>query len=985
MTVAWQTPAGSLGTLTERVIVELPLEASATQGTIQFSLIAGNLPRGLRLAGNTLDSTQNIIYIVGSPVEVKIYTTSRFVIRATEVDELGNTIDIEDRTFTLSVDGSDVPIWVTREGFLNLGPEKSFFVLDNSRVEFQLEAYDNDETAGDTLKYYLVPRAGELPPGLTLSENGLISGFTDPIFALEYNTNLTGGYDTAPWDYTPLDFVEVESNGFDSFLYDNVNYDFSENSRVPRRLSRVYTFGVAVSDGVNSVNRIFKIYVVTEEFLKADNSIVQVDTTVFQADSGSGRLPLWVTESDLGRFRANNYVTIFLDVYDPPSLEGTITYFLMDTNPGSYKLNSTGEIVSGRYEITGNIPEFKFVFRDNWNPSIAYNVGDAVLYTETDNYDFKGNWNTSTTYAVNDGVLYNNSLYIAIRANTNQNPLITIGYWKKVPIIFWVCQKANTGIAPAAGIYWNQDLSTASGRFNPANISDWVVLSPETTSEIPPGMEIDGTTGEIAGRVPYQARVSKTYNFTVLAVNFTSELANTNYTLIGDWNSSTQYQINDAVRYQGFIYVCIQANIAQIPVDGVYWTLGVSSAEKTFTVEVIGEIESGINWISESDRGILKPNQPSTVFVEAESLLYGGRVAYEFVSGTLPPGLEFVGTGIIQGKVKQFADDAGPGLLRFYEVTDSLNPLEDSSTLSRDFSATFDGGTTTFDRKFTFTIKARDSVNFAESLRTFFITVDADTTKTFANLYVKAFQSKNKRLTWYDFITDYTIFDPNDIYRYGDPNFGIQSDLKVLIFAGIESLEAVKYVQAMSRNHYNKRLLFGDVKIGLAKDPETQETIYEAIYVDVIDDLEKNRKSIKQTVELWDNIESKVLVSYDAIKVDSDIPFASDSDYQRIFPNSIKNMRKRIYDIGQRDREFLPLWMRSIQNAATYELGYTKALPLCFAKPGTGINIVAKIKASGFDFKNLDFEIDRYIIDIIDGQIEDKYLAFPQRNILNKY
>ena len=32
-----------------------------------------------------------------------------------------------------------------------------------------------------------------------------------------------------------------------------------------------------------------------------------------------------------------------------------------------------------------------------------------------------------------------------------------------------------------------------------------------------------------------------------------------------------------------------------------------------------------------------------------------------------------------------------------------------------------------------------------------------------------------------------------------------------------------------------------------------------------------------------------------------------------------------------------------------------------------------------FNFKTIDFLADRYIIDIIDGQIEDKYLAFPQR------
>jgi hypothetical protein len=501
-------------------------------------------------------------------------------------------------------------------------------------------------------------------------------------------------------------------------------------------------------------------------------------------------------------------------------------------------------------------------------------------------------------------------------------------------------------------------------------------------SELPPGMELDSISGEIAGRVPYQSRVSKNYQFTLKAVNYPAELANTFYTLRGTWNNFTNYNVNDAVIFQDNIYICTVAHRNRLPENGDFWTVGTSSAEKTFTVEIIGEIESAINWLTPSDRGTIKPNQPSRIFVEAESLLYGGRVAYEFVSGTLPPGLTFLPTGIIEGKVKQFADADGPGLTRFYEKKDSdgFNTATDESTLVfRDFSVSYDGNTTTFDKKFTFTVRARDSVNFATLNRTFFFTVISDNQKTFANLYVKAFQEKDKRLKWYDFITDSTIFKPDDIYRYGDTNYGIQTDLKVLVFAGIESTEAVTYVQAMSRNHYRKRLLFNDVKMAKAKDPVTQETIYEVIYVDIVDEYEKNGKSVNQTVELSNTIKSKVLVSYDAIKVDSDIPFASDSDHQRVFPNSVKNMRKRIQEVGDRDRELLPLWMRSIQDTASFETGYVKSLVLCYAKPGRSEDIMARIKAAKFDFKLINFVADRYIIDILDGEIEDKYLAFPQR------
>jgi hypothetical protein len=816
MAVTWITTAGDLGIITERVTVDIPLAASSPLGSVSFTLIAGNLPRGLKLLNGS---------IKGSPVEVKKYTKSKFVIRASDGE------DLEDRTFSLSVDGSDVPYWLTAEGFLQVGEGDNYFVLDNAYVNFQLEADDTDINAGDRLEYFLVPSGGELPPGLTLNRTGLISGFTDPVFAIDYQENQSGSYDTAAFDVVPLDPVSKRFNGFDSFLYDNTTYDYNEPSRTPRKLSRFYTFVVAVSDGINEIRRVFRIYVVTEEFLKADNNLVEVDTNLFRADNTGDRVPLWITESYLGRFRANNYVTIYLDVYDPPSLPGTITYFLLDTNPD------------------------------------------------------------------------------------------------------------------------------------------------DSPSQLPPGMVLDTITGDIAGKVPYQAAVTKTYQFTMQAVNFPAVLAEINYTLVGDWSSTRIYRVNEAVRYRGFIYICIQDHRNVQPIDGAYWNLGVSTSEKTFTVDVIGEIESSIEWLSDSDRGIIKPNQPSLLEVRAKSLLYGGKVVYELQTGTLPPGLSLLSTGIIQGKVKQFADNDGPGLTRFFDRDSSLI----DSTGSISYDTTFDGSDTSFDQKFQFTIKARDTANFAENSRDFYVTVIANNTKTFANLYVKALQTKQKRLDWYNFITNSNIFIANEIYRYGDTNFGVQPELKMLLFAGIESTEAVKYIQAMSRNHYKKQLRFGDINYAVAKDPITQEQIYEVIYVDIVDEYESEGKSISNQIDLQDNINSKILVGYDAIKVDSDIPLVSDRDHQRIFPNSIKNMRNRIKNVGQSDREFLPLWMRSIQPSSFVETGFVKAVVLCYANPGYSKAILSRIKSSGYDFKSINFTIDRYVIDILDGQIEDKYLAFPQR------
>ena len=228
--------------------------------------------------------------------------------------------------------------------------------------------------------------------------------------------------------------------------------------------------------------------------MQADNSILQIDTNLFRADNTGDRKPIWITESNLGRRRANNYITVYLDVYDPPSLAGTITYIFLPTNGGTYRYKDTGEIITtGRWELSSETVYF-----------------------------------------------------------------------------------------PVANIRTNDP-------------DDWTVIIPETVSELPPGMVIDSITGEIAGRVPYQSAVTKTYQFTVQAINYPATLSSLVYTvLLGSWSSTFNYTIGQAVRYGDFIYIAIQSSRNQFPnaLDSIYWTKGVSTVEKIFNIDIIGEIES---------------------------------------------------------------------------------------------------------------------------------------------------------------------------------------------------------------------------------------------------------------------------------------------------------------------------------------------------------------------------------------------------------
>ena len=130
MAITWITPAGNLGTFEERVTVNIPIQASTNTGQeISYTVIAGKLPIGCILRDGV---------IKGSPGEVTKVTQSKFVIRAND-----GTDGCMDRTFSMSVDGADFPEWITIAGYLNVGNGDAYFVLDDSQVDFQLEATDN--------------------------------------------------------------------------------------------------------------------------------------------------------------------------------------------------------------------------------------------------------------------------------------------------------------------------------------------------------------------------------------------------------------------------------------------------------------------------------------------------------------------------------------------------------------------------------------------------------------------------------------------------------------------------------------------------------------------------------------------------------------------------------------------------------------------------------------------------------------------------
>jgi hypothetical protein len=296
------------------------------------------------LSGLVAGVPQALASVEGVPYPVNRNVTSKFTVRAYTVNEAsGVVLRIADRTFNLTVSGNNVPEFVAPAGSFatnnsatfvgaisgytltvtaitsgklyvgmvirgagvvrgttitafgtgtggagtytvdvsqtNAGTNMTGWIgvyYDGDKVDLQFEYInvDPDETVIVRLA------GGELPPGLTLSTTGLLSGYIEPAA----NVDEQAGYDLTPASTLPFDFV-VSS------------------------ISKNYQFTLEVSDGKSSTLKTFTIYVYNRSDNTADTTTITADNTFVTADEGTDRNPFLVNPfpSNLGSVRADNY------------------------------------------------------------------------------------------------------------------------------------------------------------------------------------------------------------------------------------------------------------------------------------------------------------------------------------------------------------------------------------------------------------------------------------------------------------------------------------------------------------------------------------------------------------------------------------------------------------------------------------------------------------------------------------------------------
>lgn len=775
-------------------------------------------------------------------------------------------------------------------GTVTLKNEPLTFILDNSLVDFQLQAVDNDLSSGQTLEYFIADGDGQLPPGLALEPNGRIYGIVDPILNLDL-TAREGFYDTNLFDAYPYDFGTRPNISDPNFL----------SVVTPRKLNRNYEFIVSVTDGETITRRRFRIFVVGDDFLRSDNTIVQIGNSAFTSDSTYLRAPIWLSASNLGLRRANNYVTISLETFDPNPAIGPVNYSLRTLNPdltpsrlpdGLFLDTVTGEIFGFIPYQPAITKEFKFTL-------------DAIKYDKEDITEVE-----IIITVVADAPVGQN--FLRILPLPAEDPSLLIGDTIRIgPTIYTIDGYISEEVL--------------GGEYAELKLKENLITN-----------VIDGF------------EIRKTY-FQPVSVEF-----------------STQ------------------------------------RSAKTFEIAVLGEVDSVIGFITDSDLGNIRPSYPSILKVEARTTVPNAILKYKIVEGSLPSGLTLSETGNIIGKINQFRANSVSGFTLF-----------DYST----GVTTFDGDTTTVDRVYKFTVNAEDQFRFSSVDREFFLRVGSSDLTLYSNIYTKPLPKKEKRDLFYNFINDTTIFTPDKIYRLGDPEYGIQTDLKMLIYAGIESKQMAEYIGAISKNVRRKRFKIGNIKKAIAKLQGSNNVLYEVIYLEIIDDYENAKGSAANRIKLSNGINDPVKINqtkrdpvngklgtvangsttyensqienkmneevYDRfspvrtpITIDGRNIKVSGDDLEYVYPTSIKNIRQNISGVGATENDFLPLWMVTPQDNRTAATGFVKAIPICYCLPGEGTFILENIQNSGFDFRQLDFEIDRFIIDSDINEVQDKYLKF---------
>ena len=277
MAIQWQTSNGIIATIQENELYEKQLVAVSSEGSITYSVHAGQLPSGLDLTRTGK--------ITGYANEVSERTEKTFVVRASD------RVHVADQTFTIFVEGSDAPVWITAAGTLDI-------VFDGQFVDIQLEVTDVDTVDSTAINYEIV--AGALPDSVSLDPvTGRLTGVITSIADASFDSAQLG------WDAVAFD----ESQPFDLVLTSG-------------SLDRLFEFTVRASDGITFTDREFALDVRGIEKFSADNVTLTADNSNIESDAQSTTAVYFTQSGTIATLTSGNYHIVRITAIDPDAAGG---------------------------------------------------------------------------------------------------------------------------------------------------------------------------------------------------------------------------------------------------------------------------------------------------------------------------------------------------------------------------------------------------------------------------------------------------------------------------------------------------------------------------------------------------------------------------------------------------------------------------------------------------------------------------------------
>jgi hypothetical protein len=175
--------------------------------------------------------------------------------------------------------------------------------------------------------------------------------------------------------------------------------------------------------------------------------------------------------------------------------------------------------------------------------------------------------------------------------------------------------------------------------------------------------------------------------------------------------------------------------------------------------------------------------------------------------------------------------------------------------------------------------------------------------------------------------------------------FGKASEIKVLHATGMTPTNLTEYLAAIQENHYYRSVILGELQTAVARD-DNNNIIYEVVYSEVIDNLVNSKGKTPPLRFLWPEAINNGVKPY-------------------VYPGSIPDMRTELVNNIEQttDNLLLPKWMTSQQRNGN-TLGFIEAWVICYTLPNYSETVKSNINSNWpHTFNEIDFEIDRYIVD----------------------